>query len=175
MTGPHAALSLQFDGLYRRLYPSLLRYAYRLLGDADAAEDVVQEAFVRLLSHPEVGEERARLWLFTVTTNLIRDRGRSSTRRQRLLALVPVGPAPEPLPDEVVERAERVDAARAALAQLAERDRQMLLMREEGFRYEEIAQAVGVAPGSVGTLIARALKRFTEAYRPSKDDHDPRG
>ena len=40
-------------------------------------------------------------------------------------------------------------------------------MREEGFRYQEIADAVGVAPGSVGTLIARAVKRFTEAYQPS--------
>jgi RNA polymerase sigma-70 factor (ECF subfamily) len=50
------------------------------------------------------------------------------------------------------------------LDRLPERDRQLLLMREEGFKYEEIAQVVGVAPASVGTLIARALKRFVEAY-----------
>ena len=51
------------------------------------------------------------------------------------------------------------------VVQLSERDRQILLMREEGFRYEEIAKSIDVAPGSVGTLIARALKRFASAYR----------
>ena len=39
-------------------------------------------------------------------------------------------------------------------------------MREEGFTYQEIAETVGVAPGSVGTLIARAVRRFTEVYKP---------
>jgi RNA polymerase sigma factor (sigma-70 family) len=59
-----------------------------------------------------------------------------------------------------------VTAVRAALQQLSERDRQLLMMREEGFRYQEIAEAVGVSPTSVGTLIARAVKRFAEVYSP---------
>jgi RNA polymerase sigma-70 factor (ECF subfamily) len=48
----------------------------------------------------------------------------------------------------------------------------MLLMREEGFRYAEIAEAVGVAPGSVGTLLARALRRFSTALEPSSSVGD---
>jgi RNA polymerase sigma-70 factor (ECF subfamily) len=44
----------------------------------------------------------------------------------------------------------------------------ILLMREEGFRYEEIARAVGVAPGSVGTLLARATRRFVQVYSGEK-------
>ena len=175
MNGPNAASSADFDALYRRVQPSLFRYLDRLTGDPDAAEDAVQEAFVRLLSRPDLGEEAARLWLFTVGTNLVRDRGRMTARRQRLLSAVPVSPSIGPLPDEAVERAERVQGVREALERLPERDRQMLLMREEGFRYAEIAAAVDVAPGSVGTLVARALKRFVEVYRPSEDDDDSRG
>ena len=165
MSGSESAASAAaFNELYERIHPSLMRYAYRLLGDQDAAEDVVQEAFLRLLSRPELRGDDARLWLFTVATNLVRDRGRSTTRRQRILAAVPIRQSAPPLPDEMVERAEQVETVRAALDQLSERDRQMLLMREEGFRYTEIAEAIGVSATSVGTLVARALKRFAEAY-----------
>lgn len=168
--------SLSFDALYRRIQPQLVRYLDRLTGDADAAEDIAQEAFIRLLRQPELPENEARLWLFTVATNLVRDRGRMASRRRRLLA---DGPVPRPSspdrPDEALERGEDVQRVRAALDQLNERDRQMLLMRQEGFQYSEIATAVQVAPGSVGTLIARALKRFATAYGPDEVTDDARG
>jgi RNA polymerase sigma-70 factor, ECF subfamily len=162
---PNTATAGDFDTLYRALQPGLFRYLHRLTGDPDVAEDVAQEAFVRLLSRPDLTAEAARLWLFTVATNLVRDRGRASTRRARLLSAEPVTPTRLPNPDEVLERNERVASVRDALAVLPERDRQMLMMREEGFRYGEIAAVVGVAPGSVGTLIARALRRFVDVYR----------
>lgn len=155
--------TVDFDALFRTLYPSLHRYAHRMTGDEDVADDIAQEAFVRLLRRP-LPEDEARLWLFTVATNLFRDRARTSKRRERLLA----GTAPPmgtlPAPDAEAERGESVRKVRAALETLAERDRQMLMMREEGFRYDEIARVIGVAPGSVGTLLARALKRFAAAY-----------
>ena len=136
-----------FDALFRRLYPSVFRYLQRMTGDADAADDMAQEAFVRLLGR-DMPDNEARLWVFTVATNLLRDRGRTSRRRERLLQAADWKPNAPPLPDEVPPR-----------------DRQMLLMREEGFRYDEIARAAGVAPGSVGTLLARAARRFAAAYR----------
>lgn len=155
-----------FSSVYRTLHPSLLRYLERLTGEKDAAEDVAQEAFMRLLQRPELTDEAARLWLFTVATNLVRDRGRAATRQSRLLKTSPVPiPTSEPLPDAVAERADEVARVRRALDLLSERDRQILLMRQEGFRYGEIAQSVDVSASSVGTLIARALKRFASAYR----------
>lgn len=158
----------QFEALYDRLHPQLLRYLDRLVGDPDTAEDLAQEAFVRLLRRPDLRGDDARLWIFTVATNLVRDRGRAATRRQRLLAADPPEHTREPLPDEDLERAERIRSVRNALDLLPERDRLMLLMREEGFRYSEIAEALNVSASSVGTLIARALKRFTEVYRPDE-------
>lgn len=154
---------MDFDTTFRRLYPSLFRYLNRLTGDADAADDIAQESFVRLLGRG-IPEDGVRTWLFTVATNLVRDGARRAARRERILAAEPVAPAGFPAPDEGVERAAEVAAVRAALERLPPRDREILLMREEGFAYAEIARAAGVAPGSVGTLLARALRKFTEVY-----------
>lgn len=163
---------MDFDALFQTLYPSLFRYLQRLTGDADAAEDIAQEAFVRLLTQ-DLPEKEARPWLFAVGTNLVRDRARKQERRHRLLQAVPVLPsAAGPRPDEAVERKEEVQLVRVALARLAPRDQQLLLMREEGFSYEEMARAIGVAPSSIGTLIARALKRFAGAYRIHEAGND---
>jgi RNA polymerase sigma-70 factor (ECF subfamily) len=162
---------VDFDGIFHRLYPALFRYLHRLTGDPDAAEDIAQEAFVRLLRQ-NLTEPEVRPWLFTVAMNLVRDRARKSERRQRLLTTAPALVKPTALPDEDVERSERITVVREVLDRLPQRDRQLLLMREEGFKYEEIASVVGVAPASVGTLIARALRRFVEAYntREAVDD-----
>jgi RNA polymerase sigma-70 factor, ECF subfamily len=155
---------VDFDALFQKLYPSLFRYLHRLTGDADVAEDIAQEAFVRLLRQ-SLPEGEIRPWLFTVAMNLVRDHARKTDRRQRLLTSAPTLVTPSALPDESVERAERVTRVRQVLERLPVRDRQLLLMREEGFRYEEIAAVIGVAPASVGTLIARALKRFADVYQ----------
>lgn len=164
---------MDFDGLFQRLYPSLYRYLHRLTGDADAAEDIAQETFVRLLRQ-KLPEDEVRPWLFTVAMNLVRDRARKTERRQRLLTNAPSLVKPSSQPDEDVERSERILRVRHVLERLSERDRQLLLMREEGFKYDEIAQVVGVAPASVGTLIARALRRFVEAFDAHEAVDEPR-
>ena len=63
-----------------------------------------------------------------------------------------------------MEREDGIRRVRAALERLAPRDREVLLLRQEGFSYKEIAQVVNVAPTSVGTLLARALDRFVSVY-----------
>lgn len=155
---------MNVDAVFKDEYPSLFRYLHRLTGDFDVAEDIAQEAFVRLLDQ-RLPQAEARPWLFTVATNLVRDRGRRGTRQRRLQALVPA-PSPVTALDahEQMEQDETIGRIRGVLAGLPDRDRQMLLMREEGFRYGEIAEAIGVAASSVGTLLTRALRRFKEAY-----------
>jgi RNA polymerase sigma-70 factor, ECF subfamily len=164
---------VDFDTVFADLYPSLFRYLHRLTGDGDVAEDIAQEAFVRLLRQ-ELPEQEVRPWLFTVAMNLVRDRARKAERRQRLLMTAPSLVTRPPLPDENLERAERITAVRTVLERIPERDRQLLLMREEGFRYDEIARVIGVAPASVGTLIARALKKFIAEYDTRESTDDPR-
>jgi RNA polymerase sigma-70 factor (ECF subfamily) len=154
---------MDFEAIFAKLHPSLFRYLNRLTGDADVAADISQEAFVRLLQKP-LPEADARRWLFTVATNLVRDWARAGERQRRLLKDSYRGPTRPTRPDESAERSLRIAEVRAALAEIAPRDREILLMREEGFRYAEIAEVVGVAPGSVGTLLARALRRFASVY-----------
>ncbi|HKJ92503.1 MAG TPA: sigma-70 family RNA polymerase sigma factor [Longimicrobiales bacterium] len=161
---------MDIDVLFQDLYPALYRYLHRLTGDADEAEDVAQESFVRLLRQ-SLPEEEARPWLFTVATNLVRDRARKRQRHLRLSDSVP-GPTREERPDVSAERADRIQRVRAALAEVPERDRMLLMMREEGFKYDEIARIIGVAPGSVGTLLSRALRRFADVYREQNEVED---
>lgn len=158
------------EALVSRHLTAVYQVALRVVGDPDVAEDVAQESFVRLL-HQSLPEGEARPWLFTVATNLVRDRARKRQRHLRLAEAVPA-PAPREPPDVSTERADEIRRVRAALDEVPERDRTLLLMREEGFKYDEIARVVGVAPGSVGTLLARALKRFADVYQQLNEVED---
>lgn len=157
-------LPVDFDATFDTLYPPLVRYCHRLTGDRDAAEDTAQEAMVRLYEHQVAGPEPAlRAWLFKTATHLIRDRYRVDENRKRLLLEHPVTPSEPEDPSRTLERGERRALARRALDDLPPRDREMLLLRYEGFSYKEIAEAVDVAATSVGTLLARAEQRFVRA------------
>jgi RNA polymerase sigma-70 factor (ECF subfamily) len=160
---------LDINTFFDEVYPPLFRYCHRLTADTDLAEDVAQETFIRLLDRkPEEVGRGLRSWMFRVATNLVRDGARQETNRSRILAGMPPGD-PTPSPEGRVEREEKVREVREALNRLPPRDREILLLREEGFSYQEIAQVVGVAPTSVGTLLARSLKRFATTYGKEKE------
>jgi RNA polymerase sigma-70 factor, ECF subfamily len=157
---PNRILNIQ--ALFERHHDELYRYAFRLTGDADLAADIAQETFIRWIERePENSEARA--WLFKVATNLCRDHVRVHSRRLVLLRespeSVPVGDAPLD-PERSLEVAERRAFARDALRALPEKEQTMLLMQQEGFSHKEIADTVGTTTGSVGTMLARALRRF---------------
>ena len=71
-----------------------------------------------------------------------------------------------------MQRRERMAPVREALGHLTEREREILLMRHGGFSYREIADAVGVAPSSVGTLLARAERNFVNVYIAPGENYD---
>jgi RNA polymerase sigma-70 factor, ECF subfamily len=156
------------DRLFRLYHGPLVRYLTRRLGDRDWAEEVAQETFLRALRQGAGDVSNERAWLFAVATNLVRDEGRKASRRRaRLQLLADEERAREQETGEsvsAVERAQEAAIARRAVEQLAERDRVALLLREEGLDYSEIAQALSLAPGSVGTTLARARRRLAEAY-----------
>ena len=155
----------EVERLFRTYHAGLVRYLTRRLGDRDWAEEVAQETFVRALRQERIVSERS--WLFAVATNLVRDEARKDERRRRHLQLLAAearaAELEEPEPS-TLERAQEAAIARRALEQLAERDRNALLLKEEGLDYTEIADALGLSPGSVGTTLARARRRLAEAY-----------
>ena len=153
------------DRLFREYHQPLVRYLTRRLGDRDWAEEVAQETFLRAVRQGAIVSERS--WLFAVATNQIRDEARRDARRRKHLELLREQARaeevvePEPL---TIERAQEAAMARRAIEMLSERDREALLMKEEGLDYNEIAAALELSVTSVGTTLARARRRLAESY-----------
>jgi RNA polymerase sigma-70 factor (ECF subfamily) len=148
--------------LFEQYYGSLVRMLYRRTGDRDRAEDLAQETFARAVAAPP---NNPRPWLFAVALNLVREDGRRAVRQGRRLELLRTDDRGEQGPENDYERNERSAAVHSALATLNERDREALLLKAEGFNYEEIAATLGLSKGAVGTTLARARRRLVEAYR----------
>ena len=159
--------------LYREHHEELFRYAARFTGDADLAEDVVQEAFVRLSERPPAETAAIRAWLFRAATTIAIDAHRTRRRRAALAEAgtdrLPMA-VPGPDPAQAAEREDLRRRVRAALERLEPRDRAVLLMREEGFAHREIAEAIGTTTGSVGTMIARALEKLSRHLELTESD-----
>jgi RNA polymerase sigma-70 factor (ECF subfamily) len=169
-----------FDALFLAHYQAVFRLAYRLAGTREEAEDLAQETFARLHATPRLwgaADGALRGWLYRVATNLAYNSARSQGRRKRredavFAAQVADSSAASSAgtdPAELAERTEQRVAVRAALLRLPERQAQLLLLRHAGLSYKELAEALGIAPGSVGTLLARAEAAFERAYRAGGD------
>lgn len=149
---------------------AVYRFVMVLVRHHQDAEDVVQETFLKLLSHLEGGGDATNLrgWLFTVAAHAARDRQR---RRRRWVPWLPAHEAPVPppvLPDEDG----RLKDAREALRRLPERDRLLLALRAQGLSYRDIASAARIRPASVGRLLARAVGRWEAALRRDGASYD---
>jgi RNA polymerase sigma-70 factor (ECF subfamily) len=160
-----------FDRLFHAQFPRLQRYLDRLSGDGELARDLAQEAFLRLFRRNGL-PDRPEAWLITVATNLWRNARAARSRRLRLLgtARAPELMAdPSPSPAHAVQVAEAGVRVRSALAQLTDRERELLLLLAEGYCYREMAEATGIAEASIGTLLARAKRAFRAAYPEDPD------
>lgn len=161
-----------YETLFYRHYDRIYGLLFRLVGNRVEAEDLTQEAFLKLYHHAfgnrrftAKREHNIGAWLYRVATNLGYNLIRSRKRRwRRNLALVPE-PDGVAGADLEVERKETQAAVRAVLAKLPLRQTQLLLLRQMGLSYAECAEVCGVAAGSVGTLLSRAATAFSLAYQ----------
>lgn len=157
------------DRMFREYHQPVVRYLARRIGDQDLAEELAQETFVRASRHLPL--ENARAWLFTVATNLVRDEAKRDSRQRRHLEALrteqaqsrPYEPETTSL-EQAQERLYTQSLVRAAMDGLGERDRNALLLREEGLDYHEIAAALGLSVGSIGTTLSRAQIRLVNLY-----------
>jgi RNA polymerase sigma-70 factor, ECF subfamily len=157
-----------FAALFNRHWSGVYRVLLRLVGSVEDAEDLSQEVFLKLYRRPLGGERDHNLgaWLYRVASNLgynaIRADRRRTERQGRASSLETDGSADQPL--ESVVAAEDRAAVRMVLGTLSERQHSVLILRYEGLSYAEIATALGVSPGSVGTLLSRAESEFKRRY-----------
>ncbi|HEY6065184.1 MAG TPA: RNA polymerase sigma factor [Thermoanaerobaculia bacterium] len=160
--GDPAALEALFDRYHRDLF----RFLRRVAEPADAAEDLVQEVFLRVWKSARSfrPDGSFRGWLYRIARNAAADEFRKSSR------LAPVGvavspedlPAPERVPGELA----------AALARLAAADREVLVLaRFHGLSGAELAAALECSTGAARVRLHRALKRLRALYLETQEEH----
>lgn len=161
--------------LVLRLSPRVLGYATRLLADRAEAEDIAQEAMLRLWRVApgwRAGEAQVTTWLYRVVTNLVTDRQRARQRRQATT----LDDAPEvadgtPAAVTQLIEADRMAALDRALDGLPDRQRQALVLRHmEGLSNPEIAEIMQIGVEAVESLTARAKRALALALAGQKDE-----
>jgi RNA polymerase sigma factor (sigma-70 family) len=148
--------------LFAALEGALLVYAQNLVKDNETAQDIVQEAFIKL--HRDIEKVRQpRPWLYRTVHNLAMNQLRS---RQKLVPMHAVEhesqqwPDNGPLPDAQITRLEAIGQTRLCLEALDARSRELVRLKfEEGLSYQEISQRANLSISNVGYVLHHALKR----------------
>jgi RNA polymerase sigma-70 factor, ECF subfamily len=147
---------------YEQYHAELYSYLRRSTRDEGAAEDLMQESFLRLFKEVEAGRtpDNIRAWLYRVGSNLAISRGRRGrTVIDWMSRYGRVGGSTVESPESDVLGRERTASLDAVLAGLPEDDRTALLLSAQGFSGEEIAQAIGRSNGATRTMLCRARVR----------------
>ncbi len=155
-------LGVLFERHHRALYSFLLR----LTGSVEAAEDILQEVFLRLLKyrHTYRGDSEFVVWMFRIARNARADHFRknrlaSSDDQEEELVSTNLSP------DDEVEKSQTFDLVHAALNKLGADDREVLLLsRFHEIKYKEIAEMLGCLEGTVKARVHRATKRLRDAF-----------
>lgn len=149
------AVRADLEEVFRATYPRVVGVAARVLGSRDEAEDVAQEVFLTFGRSSVPAGEAAR-WLSVAAAHTALNHLRSDRRRaSREEATGGVGVECPDVAETVVTREER-RRVRAALARLPRRQAVALVLRHSGLSYTEVAAALDLSPGSVGTTVRRA-------------------
>jgi RNA polymerase sigma-70 factor, ECF subfamily len=172
-----------FAQIVARYQLRLLNFVYRMIGDRERAEDLVQEAFLRVHRHLDRFDRSRKFstWIYTIASNLakneLRNRGRSP-----LVSFEHTRPPTEPdvrpiqfedsnsRPDEMYERRRLKDLVDRTVSRLSAHHREVFVLRElEGKSYEEIAEIMHCNLGTVKSRLNRARQSFAELISPHLD------
>jgi RNA polymerase sigma-70 factor (ECF subfamily) len=153
------------EQLFAALESPLLAYAFRLTEATSVAEDLVQDAFMKLQAQfKDVREPKS--WLYRTVHNLALNHQRQA---RKIIPLEPNSAAgaetadPRPLPDEQIVRFERIGLVRLTLEMLDERSREVVRLKfTENLSYKEISERTGLKTGHVGYLLHHALKSMAD-------------
>lgn len=159
-----------FEVVFQEYWPRVVSVLLRLTGDRDEAEDLALEVFWRLHRNPSLGEAGFDPggWLYRVATRLGYNALRSRKRRghyEQAAGMQVNQVTVQSTPEVQVEGRQERERVRRTLARMKPRSAQLLILRHSGLSYNQVAAALGIKPGSVGTLLARAEKEFERNYR----------
>ncbi|MDQ0416020.1 RNA polymerase sigma factor (sigma-70 family) [Croceifilum oryzae] len=160
-----------FESLFKNHYPMVVRQIMRIVPSQSIAEDIAQDVFVRFYRMDRSSIEHIPAWLIKMAIhssyNYVRSEKRHLARiEKQSLHMTGTIPSTE---NRWLARDE-IATVRDILAQMDERERNLLLMKYSGFSYDELAEAVNIKKGSVGTLLSRAKERFRKKYKQIRGD-----
>jgi len=164
------SLITAFENLFHEYWAPIQRLLRHMVTDPAEAEDLALETFLRLFKHhpmPEA-EFNTRGWLQKVATNLALQSIRSFKRREQYEINAGKDALEKSLqvqPPEIIAEKEDRRFVRLALAQMNERQAELLVMRYSGLAYKDIAEALNLSPTSIGPLLLRAEREFEKQYR----------
>lgn len=160
--------STAFEDVFKVHWSRVYEVIYRIVGDPAEAQDLALETFLKLHQRPPREGTILPGWLYRVATNLglnaLRARSRRinyETEAGKSIHSQQTGLTP----DAAVEQAEERHRVRLVLAKMKKRPAKILILRHSGFSYVEIAEAIGIASSSVGTLLARADREFERRWK----------
>jgi len=159
---------VDLETIFHAQYKRMCRVIARVLRDPARAEELAVDVFLKWSRHPNAHGVKAEGWLYRTAVHEALDELRRQTHRfryERLFAFIPSGKArSSPTPEDVRAAKEDQETVRLVLGVLDRRQAQLLLLRSEGFSYEELASTLDLNPASVGTLLARAQQAFRKEY-----------
>jgi RNA polymerase sigma-70 factor (ECF subfamily) len=157
------AAGCDFDGAFRAHYGFVALTITSIVHDAARAEDLTVEVFWKLWLRPKVLNSNVRGWLYRTAVRMALDDLRRRSRREKYERFFSLFRAVR-RPDEVHESNESRRRVANVLASLKTRDAELLLLRNDGRTYDEIAEILDLNAASVGTLLSRAQQAFRKEY-----------
>ena len=159
-----------FERFFRAQYPAVVRIAAGIVRDAHLAEDVAQDVMIAARRRfPEPGDDHAVAWVRTAAVHLALNAVRGRRRREER-HLGSRSDRAQAGPEEVLLEREAGAEVREALGRLPLRSAMVLALRHSGLSYAEVAEAMGVGVGAVGTM----LRRAEAALRKEVEKDEPR-
>jgi RNA polymerase sigma-70 factor, ECF subfamily len=166
-TGPKPSeIECEVIDLFEQFRNPLLRYVISLGLSVHDGEEIIQEVFMALFRHLQMGKSRRNLrgWVFRVAHNLALKQHLVNRKAQATLDsdedVAHRQADTSPNPEEQVASSQRLERMQSVLRALPEQDRCCLSLRAEGLRYREIAAALGISLGAVSIALTRSLARI---------------
>ena len=173
--------SRAFDALVERYQTRLLNFVYRIVGDRERAEDLVQEVFIRVYRHLGRFDRSKKFstWIYTIASNLGKNELRNRSRNPLVLfTSITQGwedeerplefEDPSSRPDDLFRKRHVKELVEQSVARLPQHHREVFVLREiEGRSYEEIAEITRCNLGTVKSRLNRARSSFAELIEPS--------
>ena len=156
--------SFDFEAIFQSDYERVVRAIARVIRDPARAEDLAVETFWKLWRTRQAQGERAGGWLHRTAVRIALDELRRRARRARYEQVVGMFLNSPRTPADLFSIAQEQGRVRAVLAAIAPRQAELLLLRNDGLSYEELAAALSLNSASVGTLLSRAKAAFQKEY-----------